>query len=224
MRKGIKEFVKIVTETVSLQGPIYEFGALQVPGQEKFSDLRPFFAEKDYIGCDMQSGPGVDQILNLHHIELPNETASTVLALETLEHVEYVRKAIDEIHRILKPNGILIISSVMNFQIHSFPDDYWRFTPSAFRSLLKPFSTCVVETAGDEWFPHTVVGIGFKDSIPNEVVQQLHNRLSDWKKQWVEVTGSRWIRLLRLFVPEIFWKCFWRQKWKRRSKPRFTSR
>jgi hypothetical protein len=56
----------------------------------------------------------------------------------------------------------VVLSSVMNFPIHDYPYDYWRFTPEAFKSILKPFSSAFVGFAGTDDFPHTVVGIGFK--------------------------------------------------------------
>jgi hypothetical protein len=43
-----------------------------------------------------------------------------------------------------------------------YPYDYWRFTPEAFRSLLKPFKGVYVGSQGSRSFPHTVVGVGFK--------------------------------------------------------------
>ncbi len=184
MRESIKQFVKIGAETLPISEPIYEFGSLQVPGQEGFADLRPFFPEKKYVGADMREGPGVDIIINLHKINLPSESVGTVLILDTLEHVEFVRKAIEETHRILKPNGILIISSVMNFPIHDYPYDYWRFTPEAFRSLLKPFTSSFVDFAGESNFPHTVVGIGFKDSISKDTMDEFMRRFKYWKAYW----------------------------------------
>ena len=57
MRESIKEFVKIVSETLPIPEPIFEFGSLQVPGQEGFADLRPIFPNKKYIGCDIREGP-----------------------------------------------------------------------------------------------------------------------------------------------------------------------
>ena len=166
MRETIRQFVKICSENFEIQEPIYEFGSLRVPGQEALADLRPLFQNKKYVGADMRGGLGVDVILNLHKIDLPDESVGTVLILDTLEHVEKPREAIKEAHRILKPNGILIISSVMNFPIHDYPYDYWRFTPQAFVSLLKSFDSSFVDYIGDEKFPHTVVGIGFK---PKEI-------------------------------------------------------
>ena len=74
---------------------------------------------------------------------------------------------LQEIHRILLPDGIAVISSVMKFRIHDYPLDYWRFTPEGFKSLLKPFSSSFVGYAGKPKFPHTVVGIGFKGERPD---------------------------------------------------------
>lgn len=203
MRESIKQFVKICAETLPISEPIYEFGSLQIPGQEGFADLRPLFPDKKYVGADMRKGPGVDIILNLHNIDLPSETIGTVLILDTLEHVEFVRKAIEEVHRILMPNGILIISSVMNFPIHDYPYDYWRFTPEGFKSLLKPFNSTFVDFAGESNFPHTVIGIGIKGSISKDTMDKFIERVKHWKAHQENSSGYSWIRLIKLFTPPV---------------------
>jgi SAM-dependent methyltransferase len=205
MRESIKQFAKICAETLSISEPIYEFGSLQVPGQEGFADLRPLFHGKKYIGADMREGAGVDKILNLHHIDLPSESVGTVLVLDTLEHVEFPRKAIEEIYRILKPCGILIISSVMNFPIHDYPYDYWRYTPEAFKSLLKPFTLSFVDLAGESNFPHTVIGIGFKTSISENVIREFKDKIKYWKEEsyWINPPESGWKGLIKLLTPPI---------------------
>ena len=179
MRKNIIDLVKIVSETLPLIDPIYEFGSLQVEGQEGFADLRPLFPGFLFVGADFRFGTGVDIILDLHQIDLPSESAGTVFCLETLEHTEYPHTALSEIHRILKPDGFVLISSLMKFPIHDFPNDYWRFTPEAFKSLLKPFTYSFVGAVGEKDFPHTVIGIGFKGKIPDL------NLFKDEYHQWV---------------------------------------
>ncbi|CAN5889237.1 hypothetical protein BH20PSE1_BH20PSE1_23530 [soil metagenome] len=203
MRDSIKQFVKICADTLPLSEPIYEFGSLQVRGQEGFADLRPFFSGKKYVGADMREGLGVDVVLDLHSIALPSESAGTVLILDTLEHVEFSRKAVEEAHRILKPNGILVISSVMNFPIHDHPYDYWRFTPEAFRSLLKPFHSSLVDSAGERSFPHTVVGLGFKGSLPANAMDEFSGRIKHWKENWRDPSERGWKAWVRPFVPPI---------------------
>jgi SAM-dependent methyltransferase len=214
MRKSIKEFVKICAEILPISEPIYEFGSLQVPGQEGFADLRPFFQNKKYIGADMQKGAGVDVILNLHNINLPSESIGTVLMLDTLEHVEFPRKAIREVHRILKPDGVIIISSVMNFHIHDYPFDYWRFTPEAFKSLLKPFFHCYISYAGEKNFPHTVIGIGFKSGIEKEKLDNLELGLNAWKKYWSNPVRNWQGRKIGLLMPPLFLAVYRKMKQK----------
>ncbi len=124
--------------------------------------------------------------LDLHAIELDSESAGPVLLLDTIEHVEFPRKALGEIHRVLKPGGVLVMSSTMRFPIHDHPHDYWRFTPEAFRSLLKPFATAVVESGGREDFPPLVVGIGCKGELAGEAVSAVTKSLEEWKGRWRE--------------------------------------
>lgn len=180
MRKNIHDFAGIVSATLPVTGPIYEFGSFQVPGQAAMANLRPLFPGKEYVGCDMREGPGVDRILNLHAIDLPPGSAGTVLCFDTLEHVEHPHKALEEIHRILKPDGMAVISSVMNFPIHDYPYDYWRFTPEAFNSILKPFPHSFTGFQGSANFPHTVVGIGFKGNVPP--LAAFRNQYEKWMR------------------------------------------
>lgn len=184
MRNIVRQFAELCAAVLPAQEPILEFGAYQVAGQESMIDLRPLFPGKKYIGADMRDGPGVDLVLNLHSIDLPDHSAGLVILMDTLEHVEYPRKAMEEVNRILQLDGIVILSSVMLFPIHDFPHDYWRYTPEAFRSLLKPFPASLVESAGDPNFPHTVVGIGFKNTPYVSLLDELHRRLQDWKTHW----------------------------------------
>ena len=155
-------------DTLPLGGPIYEFGSLQVEGNAELADLRELFPRRKFVGCDMRSGAGVDMVLDLHNIDLPDATAGTVISLDTMEHVEYPRKAVDEIYRLLKPGGVTILTSVMRFPIHSYPNDFWRFTPEGFKSLLKPFEDSFVGSCGGtRHFPQTIVGLGFKGAAPD---------------------------------------------------------
>jgi len=209
MRKLIKDFVSIAATTLPIRGPIYEFGALQVPGQEGFADLRPFFPQHEYVGSDMREGPGVDMLLDLHDIDLPSDSVGTILCFDTLEHVEYPHRALEQIHRVLKPDGIAVISSVMDFPIHDYPYDYWRFTPEAFKSILKPFNGSFVGFAGREDFPNTVIGIGFKGVVPQ--LSEFKIKYEEWKEfQWKELQKSQeevssLIRMVKFLTPPIFY-------------------
>jgi SAM-dependent methyltransferase len=173
MRQNILDFVSLVVKSFPIEEPVYEFGSLDY-------SLKSYFEGKKYVGADMRPGAGVDEILDLHNIALPSESVGTVVCMDTLEHVEYPHLALQEIHRILKPGGAAYISSVMKFHIHEFPNDYWRFTPEAFRSILKPFTSIFVEYGGEAIFPHTVIGVGFKGAAPN--FANFNSAISKWKE------------------------------------------
>jgi SAM-dependent methyltransferase len=197
MRQTIKTFVSLVAKTLPFTEPIYEFGSYQVPGHEGFANLRPLFPEMPYVGCDSRKGPGVDRILDLHDIDLPAESVGTAICLDTLEHVEYPHRALEELHRILKPNGIVAISSHYFFPIHKHPHDYWRFTPEAFKSLLKPFEQSFSGFAGHALNPHTVIGVGVKGNIPEFSAVEANYR------QWKRIQDKSVENIAMLMLPTL---------------------
>ncbi|MHB1036449.1 MAG: class I SAM-dependent methyltransferase [Pirellulales bacterium] len=165
MRDHVRAFVEVAAAAFELGGPVYEFGSYQVPEQAGLGDLRPFFPGRQYVGCDMREGPGVDRVEDLARLNLPDGIARTILCVDTLEHVFEVRRAVDEMIRALAPGGILLVSVPMDFRVHSYPDDYWRLTPSCLRRLFEPLGAALIGWQGVENFPHTVFGIGCKEPV-----------------------------------------------------------
>lgn len=162
MRENIRACVQAVAETLTIPQPVVEIGALQVEGQLYSADLRPLFADSDYTGCDIRPGPGVDRIEDVHQLSFATATVGTVLMLETLEHVKNPIQALAEGFRVLRPGGLVVISSVMDFPVHEFPADYWRFAPQGFELLLERFAPHRVYIQGLPLFPHSLVGVGIK--------------------------------------------------------------
>ena len=162
MRYNVRFFVEEVSKNFNILEPIIEIGSFIVPGQEELANLRSIFPGKQFIGCDMRTGNGVDRIENVESLSLSDESVGTVLILDTLEHVENCFKALDEIYRVLKKDGIVIMTSVMDFPIHDYPSDYWRFTPEAFKLLLNKFSIKIIGMQGNPEHPHTILAIGIK--------------------------------------------------------------
>ena len=151
--------------------PIVEFGALQV---SQDSDLRDIFPGRQFIGTDFREGPGVDRVEDLRDLTFETDEIGTAICLDTLEHCEDPVAACQELARVTRPGGLAIISSVMLFCIHEFPNDYFRFTPQGFESLLKGFDASWVGSVGDPEIPFIVVGVAangrgldLSDGIPS---------------------------------------------------------
>jgi SAM-dependent methyltransferase len=192
MRTTIRKLIERLVTSVEFREPIYEFGSFQVRGQERQA-IRPLFRDRNYVGCDMREGPGVDRVLDLEKLDLPDGSVGTAIVLETVEHVRHVWKAADELHRVLEPGGLLVMTSQMYFPIHAYPSDYWRFTPEAFATLCERFDAVVVEYAGLTDFPHTVVACAVKAPCSEATKEQLRQALADWKRNdatsWKEIAA-----------------------------------
>lgn len=162
MRGNVLELVRVIAAHVDLPEPIVEIGSYQVPDQPYPSDLRPFFAGKQFIGCDARQGPGVDRIEDVHALSFADGSVGTILMMETLEHVADPIRALQQVRRVLRPEGFAVLSSCMDTPVHDHPSDYWRFTPQGFDLLVKDLSPRRVFLQGHPLFPHTVAAIARK--------------------------------------------------------------
>lgn len=64
-------------------------------------------------------------------------TFDTLLSTQVLEHVSDPKKAIQEMGRVLKPGGIIIISAPMTWPLHEEPYDFFRYTLHGLRHLMQ---------------------------------------------------------------------------------------
>ncbi|MDX6423604.1 MAG: hypothetical protein QOI67_1075 [Gaiellaceae bacterium] len=173
MRRLVKIFVQDCAALFDVAEPVVEIGSRPAQGQEKDAYLRDLFPGKHYIGCDIQEGPNVDQIEDIHQLSFEDESVGTVVCVEVLEHVWDPLRAAQEIHRVLKPGGVAILTSVMFMPIHAHPWDFWRFTPEGFAKLLDPFETSLAFGYGFDLLPEGVQGIGVKGPFPDLTLDRL---------------------------------------------------
>lgn len=160
-----QDFVLDVCDRVGLPDPIVEFGSLQVEAEQD-GDLRVLLRGQGRelaLGTDFRAGPGVDRVEDLRGLSFGDGELGTALCLDTLEHCADPWTAVREMHRVLRPDGgICLISSVMQFPIHAYPHDYFRFTPDGFAALLAPFDGVAVCGVGNPAFPQEVFGVGVR--------------------------------------------------------------
>jgi SAM-dependent methyltransferase len=58
-----------------------------------------------------------------------------VLSIQVLEHTPRPAELIAEMARVLKPEGLLILTVPFCYRLHEEPDDYFRYTPHGMREL-----------------------------------------------------------------------------------------
>ncbi len=185
-----RQFAQVCAQVLPAREPVYEFGSYLVPDMAIDADLRPLFGGQRFVGADIRPGPGVDQVLDLQDLALPDGSIGTAIAIDTLEHVERPWQAFSELHRVLAADGILILTVPFNFVIHAHPDDYWRFTPQAVHSLLRPFAQTWVRQYGLTDDPVSVLAVASKGVLAPSVWEDLDAAMEPLITLWDAVTRN----------------------------------
>jgi hypothetical protein len=75
-------------------------------------------------------------------------------------------RAFDEVHRVLRPDGALLVACPFYFHLHDYPHDYWRFTPDALKMLLEPYPSKLLGWEGPVKRPAHVWALAFREARP----------------------------------------------------------
>ncbi len=113
---------------------ILEVGSREVSGVSR----RPHFAAARYVGMDIHEGPGVDLVGDAHQLSsiFPANHFDALFSISVFEHLAFPWKAAMEINTVLKPGGIVYISTHPVWPPHELPWDFWRFPLGGLRLLF----------------------------------------------------------------------------------------
>lgn len=159
VRRAIRSAVGLAARHFKASGPVVELGACYQPGYAWLSDLRPLFPGREYVGCDIRRGPGVDRIEDAEHLAFSDGSTGTMIMCEILEHLPNPTRALAEARRVLRPDGLLLISVPFNFRLHGFPHDYWRFTAAGMWQLMADFEAKAVWAVGPRVKPAFIFAV-----------------------------------------------------------------
>ncbi len=103
--------------------------------------LVPFYSDDTtrVIAFDIYGSAATQFIADAHQIPLESGSADAVVIAAVLEHVLDPFLVAEEIHRILKPGGVVFAESPFLQQVHEGPYDFMRFTESGHRYLFRRF-------------------------------------------------------------------------------------
>jgi SAM-dependent methyltransferase len=98
----------------------------------------------DYSPTSGYRGNAADVFGDAAAIPLRNETVDTVISIAVLEHVEVPDAVIGEITRVLRPGGLVLITTPFMYPVHSTAD-YFRFTAAGTAMLMRRNGIEVIE-------------------------------------------------------------------------------
>jgi SAM-dependent methyltransferase len=203
MNSFLRGVVRAVAETFPLPEPVLEIGSYQVAGQEGVADLRTLFPGREYVGLDVRPGPGVDMLGDVEALPQLDGSVGTVLAVCAFEHVPRFWKGFEEVRRVLRPDGALLVACPFYFHVHAYPSDYWRFTPEALDLLLADYPSRVVGWQGPPTRPANVWSLAFREGRPPVTLTE-YARYRELVSRYAR-QPLRWTRRLRYQLGSLLW-------------------
>jgi SAM-dependent methyltransferase len=142
IRKGLKEGVSKFAPNIV--GRVMDFGC----GSKPYKTL---FNATEYIGVDYENeghphlNEQIDVFYDGHTIPFPDMYFDSIICSEVFEHVFNLKDILQELNRVLKLQGKMLITCPFVWNEHEVPYDYARYTRFALQSMLKDSGFEIIE-------------------------------------------------------------------------------
>lgn len=126
--KDVAVFKKLVRKNA--QGRVLDVGC----GSGEAREWLP--RGSTYVGIDQKPGDCVNVVGDIHALPFAANSFDSAICGTVLEHAISPDKVLQEIHRVLKVGGKLVVTVPFLVHYHKDPDDYWRFTHVGLKEKL----------------------------------------------------------------------------------------
>lgn len=111
-----------------------------------FRPYRHVFQQvESYIGIDLPGSGIIDVYASALELPFRSNSFDTVLCNEVLEHVPEPATLLHEASRVLRPGGVLLLTTPQTWGLHHEPYDFFRYTPYGLEYLASKSGLIVVE-------------------------------------------------------------------------------
>jgi SAM-dependent methyltransferase len=124
-----------------LQGRLLDLGCGTQPYRELFSHVR------SCVRLDLPPNSNIDVCGNGMALPFRAAVFDAVLCNQVLEHVCEPSQLMAEVARVLKPHGVLLLTTPQTWGLHLEPQDFYRFTEYGLRYLAQNHGLEVIEVA-----------------------------------------------------------------------------
>jgi SAM-dependent methyltransferase len=142
----------------SFEGEVLDVGCGRMPYKSLI--LSDQSRAMRYVGLDRPDDnyEPPDLLWDGHTIPLPDCSVDSALLTEVLEHCPNAEAVLQEVRRVLRPNGFLFLTVPFVWPIHCVPYDEFRYTPFSLRRILESvgFPNPLIEATGGR---HAVLAV-----------------------------------------------------------------
>jgi len=103
----------------------------------------------NWVGVDVIETPRTSVVVKTgESLPFEKDTFDFVLCTQVLEHIDDNQFMIDQIERVMKPGGLLLVNVPFLYPLHGLPWDYHRITPERLGVILQNFHIDKILTCG----------------------------------------------------------------------------
>lgn len=127
-----------------LSGRLMDFGCGQKP-------YRALFTTKEYIGVDFENPghPHINESIDVYYdgktIPFADEHFDAIFCSEVFEHIFNLDSILRELNRVLKTDGLILITCPFAYCEHEIPNDFARYTSYAMKYMVANHGFEIVE-------------------------------------------------------------------------------
>lgn len=139
--KNTREFLERCKQYI--KGSTLDLGA----GTAKYREIIKSVAGS-YVTLDKFSGPNIDLVGDIHETGLQDSSFDTIICTQVFEHIPAPWLASKEIKRLLKKEGLCIVTAPFIQASHADPFDYYRYTADGLAYLFSSEGFEIIEKGG----------------------------------------------------------------------------
>ncbi len=125
---------------ITLQGSILDLGGSKNADYHKLIN-----GDHTFTVVNIDDRYGYDLKFNIEEkFPLADASYDNVLTMNLIEHIFDTHNIFSEVSRVIKPGGLFVSSVPYMHQIHGSPDDYVRYTDSAYKKFAEKYGFEIV--------------------------------------------------------------------------------
>jgi SAM-dependent methyltransferase len=159
---GVPAYTRVISEYA--HGALLDCGCGDVPYFEVYRGR-----VSEVVCVDRKQGRHVDQRIDLTDpLPFPDERFDTVLLADVLTAIPTPDALVAELARILRPRGVLLVSTPFLYSIFDPPHDYYRYTEFALRRFCEANGLDVVQLEPYGGYPDVLLDLLNKRLVVGE--------------------------------------------------------
>lgn len=170
IRKNL--YYNISELATNLSGKVLDFGCGSKPYRSCFINCQ------EYVGCDIEvSGhshrnESIDVFYDGKTLPFTDNSFDGIFSSEVFEHIFNLEEILQELNRVLKPDGLMLVTLPFLWNEHEQPYDFARYTSFGIIDLLKRNGFEIVELRKSTLYFEAIwqMGLEFLRSSFNRVV------------------------------------------------------